>query len=30
LVTLAVDFDVTRPVAGYGVVPVAVCEVKFQ
>ena len=30
LVTLAVDFDVTGPVAGYGVVPVAVCEVKFQ
>ena len=30
LVTLAVDFDVTGPVAGYGVAPVAVCEVEFQ
>jgi len=30
IVTLAVDFDVTGPVAGYGVAPVAVCEVEFQ
>ena len=30
IVTLAVDFDVTGPVAGYGVAPVAVCKVEFQ
>jgi hypothetical protein len=30
MVSLAVDFDVTGPVAGYGVAPVAVCKVKFQ
>ena len=29
-VTLAVDFDVTSPVTGYGVAPVTVCEVEFQ